>query len=212
MRKAIGIALLLLFGAALARGQDAPGVVPENLVADSLRAPKKEGFFKKNYPDPLKAGLMSLVVPGSGQIYNKSWWKVPLVYGALGGMAYLIKYNNEQYHRLEDAYQASLRGEDHEFSGTAIDKPESLRNIRDSFDKNRQLSWVGFIAVYVLNGVEAFVNAHLKNFDIDDSLSFQVRPDVLVIPAGNGLQTTLGIGVSIPLNGARQESRLPITR
>lgn len=200
MRKAIAALILILTGAVCSTAQEIAVQQIDSVLRDSMPVQEEKGFFKKDYPDPMKAGIMSLVIPGSGQIYNKTWWKVPLVYGALGGMGYLIKYNNEQYHRLEDAYQASLNGEDHEFTGSAIDKPESLRNIRDSFDKNRQLSWVGFIAVWVLNGVEAFVNAHLKNFDIDDSLSLNVQPEIQVVPMGNGVQTSLGIGISIPLN------------
>ena len=165
-------------------------------AVDSLaKEPEAQGFFKKNYPDPMKAGLMSLVIPGAGQAYNKRWWKVPLVYGALGGMIYAISWNTQQYNRFQTAYQASLKGEDNEFPGAT---PATLRAVRDGYDKNRQLSYVGFTFVYLLNGIEAFVDAHLQNFDISEDLSLKVRPEVGI--DAFTLQPVAGIGLSIPLH------------
>ncbi len=214
MKKALMVLLICLTGAGILPAQDP--IAADSLTRASappgedsltLADPPKEGFFKRNYPDPMKAGIMSLVIPGSGQIYNKSWWKVPLVYGALGGMVYLIQYNSEQYNRLETAYRASLNDEEHEFSGTAIDNPQSLRNIRDGFDKNRQLSWVGFVFVYILNGMEAFVDAHLQNFNIDDDLSLRLHPVIELAPGSTSLQPVMGLGVTIPLSSPGKSYR-----
>ena len=201
MKKIIAVAFLVccfLPSTVLAQEPDSTVIVIDSLTQTEAGDSARTGFFKKNYPDPKKAGLMSLVIPGSGQIYNKHWWKTPLIYGALGGMTYAIIWNTEQYNRLQTAYQAALKGEEHEFSGTAIDNPQSLRSIRDTYDKNRQLSYVGFAFVYLLNGIEAFVDAHLQNFDISEDLSIRVRPQ-LGIDALT-YQPVVGVGVSIPLN------------
>lgn len=173
---------------------DSTRILMDTIVSEAPEV--REGFFKKDYPDPKKAGLLSIVVPGAGQVYNKSWWKLPLVYGALGGMGYAIYWNTKNYRRFQDAYQAELKGEEHEFSDTQLNAT-SLKNIRDGYDKNRQLSYIGFVVVYLLNGVEAFVDAHLKNFDISDDLSLRVQPEIGIDPTSQ--QPVLGFGVQIPL-------------
>jgi len=150
-------------------------------------------FFKKDYPAPKKAMYLSLAFPGAGQAYNKSYWKMPLIYGAMGGVIFAIDYNNSRYQRLSTAYQLALKDQPHEFTGTAIDDTSALRNLRDQFDKNRQLSWIGLVAVHLLNAVDAFVDAHLLNFDISDDLSVGVQPNVDVNVATQ--TTAIGMGV-----------------
>ncbi len=177
-------------------GNFPPGAEAPVLPVDTVE--KKTGFFKKNYPDPMKAGGMSLVIPGSGQVYNGRWWKVPLIYGALGGMVYAIVWNTDQYNRFQTAYQLKLDDQPHEFSGTTFDNPQALRSIRDTYDKNRQLSYVGFVLVYLLNGIEAFVDAHLQNFDISEDLSLRLKPQLGIDALS--LQPVWGVGISIPLN------------
>jgi len=178
-----------------------PGNFPPG--ADSLVFPvdtveEKLGFFKKDYPDPMKAGIMSLVIPGAGQVYNGRWWKVPIVYAAMGGVVYAITWNTEQYNRFQTAYQLKLDDQPHEFTGTSFDNTQALRSIRDTYDKNRQLSYVGLVFVYLLNGIEAFVDAHLQNFDISEDLSLRMQPRLGLDALS--LQPMLGLGVSIPLN------------
>jgi len=160
---------------------------------------KKENWFSRDYPNPKKAALLSLIIPGAGQLYNKRWWKVPLVYGALAGMALVIDYNQSRYRRLRTALDLERQGLDHEFTGTTLDNISTLRTLRDSYDKNTQTAYVGFVLVYTLQAMEAFVDSHLKGFNVDDDLSMRVRPRVeFIAPLG---QPAVGVGVSIPLNG-----------
>ena len=174
-----------------------PAVVETQL--DSLNGKKKENWFNRDYPNPKKAALLSLILPGTGQLYNKRWWKAPLVYGAITGMVLVIDYNQSLYRRLRDALDLKRKGEEHEFTGTAIDNLSTLRNLRDSYDKNTQTAYVGLILVYTLQAMEAFVDAHLKGFDVNDDLGFRVKPDLdFVAPLG---QPVIGIGLTIPLNG-----------
>jgi len=140
----------------------------------AAQAPKIK--IKRPWPDPKRAVILSAVLPGAGQVYNKRWWKLPIVYGAFGGLTYAIIINTQQYDRLQTAYLLSLEGEEHEFTGTSIDSPNALRTLRDQFDKNRQLSYIGLFFAYVLTGVDAFVDAHLRRFNINDDLSLQATP------------------------------------
>ena len=131
----------------------------------------------------------------------------PLVYGAIGGVVYSIDYNTRQYKRLRDALVLKRMDEEHEFTGTSIDNVRSLQNLRDSFDKNRQLSYIGLVVVYALQAIEAFVDGHLQNFDTDEDISFKVRPTFEI-------QTDLGapvygLGLQIPLNKSKKTGLQP---
>lgn len=152
-------------------------------------------FFEEDYPSPRKAALLSLVIPGAGQAYNKRYWKMPIVYGAIGGLAYAIEYNGSRYKRLRTAYELALQEKPHEFTGTPIDNRTSLRNLRDQFDKNTQLSWIGLVAVQVLGAVDAFVDGHLLNFDISDDLSLGVKPEAQFLTFSQ--QAVPGVGICL---------------
>ena len=180
--------------------QDISSVTPtDSIVQTSATIDTTTSFQAYFAPKPKKALILSFVLPGAGQFYNKRWWKVPLVYGALGGMYAVVDYNQSLFRRFRDALDLKRQGLEHEFSGTQIDNERSLTTIRNGYDKNTQVSYFAFILVYSLQALEAFVDAHLKNFDMGDDLSFQVRPTMEVVPSFD--QPVMGIGLSIPLNG-----------
>ena len=209
--------LLLLFWALLASGQaptatEAPAdtaaiAEAEAAAPDTLPKPKRQNWFTQDYPSPRKAAILSLAIPGGGQIYNKRWWKLPLVYGAVVGMGLTIDHNQSNYRRLRDALELKRDTMEHEFSGTSIDNLQALRSLRDEFDKNTQMAYVGMFIVYTLQALEAFVDAHLKSFDVDDNIGMELKPTVDF----HGLSTpTIGLGVTIPLN--RKPPPLPVAR
>lgn len=175
----------------------------EEVLTDSLSPePEKTGFFnfKADYPNPKKAAFLSLALPGAGQIYNKRYWKLPLVYGALGGMVYLVDFNQSRFRRFRNALDLKRADMPHEFSGTRLDDVRTLRNLRDVYDKRTQVSYIGTVIVYALQAVEAFVDAHLKEFNVDDDLSLRLEPQIDMGPfPGSG--PTFGIGLTVPLNG-----------
>ncbi|MBL7792262.1 MAG: hypothetical protein JNK77_08055 [Saprospiraceae bacterium] len=160
--------LSLLLLPVLSRAQEAP-------PADTLPPVKDTLTLSEKWPVPRKALLWS-IAPGGGQIYNKRWWKLPLVYGAFAGIVYSIDYNQGRYRRLKTALALKLDGLDHEWTGTTLDNARTLRILRDKYDKNTQLSYVGIVLVYALQGIEAFTDAHLRNFDISDDLSMRIQP------------------------------------
>jgi hypothetical protein len=123
---------------------------------------------------PAKAAFYSAILPGLGQAYNKKYWKIPLVYGAMGTSLYFYSLNNTKYHDVRDAYKRRL-------SGYNDDNFQYLDNTRliaaqKFYQRNRDLSMLLTAAFYVLNIVDANVDAHLKQFNVNDKLS--LAPDV----------------------------------
>lgn len=166
---------------------------------DSL-TPKKKGFLyrtlKADYPNPNKALYLSLVVPAGGQLYNKRWWKAPIVWGGYAALIYAVDYNTSRYKRLQTAYLAELRKEAHEFSG--IYDAGDLKRLRDGFDKNKQLSYIGIFVLHIIQSAEAFVDCHLKTFDVSDDLSLRIKPSMQPVVASQ--YPALGLGVAFNLS------------
>ena len=131
-----------------------------------------------------KATTLSLICPGAGQIYNKSYWRAPIVWGGLASMIYVIDWNNRGFQRFKNAY--SLRadydtnpdkypnGSADEFRGRYT--ATFLKNLRDSNRRNRDLSILLTAGIYVFQAVDAHVDAHLKDFDISDNLTVDIQP------------------------------------
>ncbi len=132
-------------------------------------------FFTKNYPSPKKAVLLSLVLPGAGQIYNHSWWKVPIVYGGLGGMIWLINHNSTIYDARKTAYYNKQNNLPVEAPYTNYDA-YTLKFLRDDARSNLELSGIATGLVYLFITADAFVTAHLKKFDVSDDLSLKITP------------------------------------
>jgi hypothetical protein len=187
--------LILLFGGfTLNTWAQPPADSLNTLVVDTTEEKVPFFDFKSDYPNPNKAAILSFALPGAGQAYNKRWWKLPLVYGAFAGMFYAIDFNQGLYRRFRDALQLNLAGEEHEFSETVIDSPTALRGLRDQYDRNTQLSYIGTVLLYGIVAVEAFVDAHLLQFDIDEDLSMQIAPQVVPLPDEYG---SAGVAVII---------------
>lgn len=146
-------------------------------------------FIKKKVMNPLapsKAAFYSAILPGLGQIYNKRYWKLPIVYGAIGGSIYAYTWNNDNYQRFRTAFKSRQAGfTNDEFydlngdnaPGAAPDLDLSdLENQQERFQRDRDLWLVVAIGMYALNIIDANVDAHLKQFNIDDDLSFDFEP------------------------------------
>jgi hypothetical protein len=142
-----------------------------------------EVVAQKWIPNPGKALRLGLVLPGAGQIYDRRWWKLPLVYAAYGGIIYAIDYNQGWLNRFKTAFDAQVQNppEDHEFTPLGLNSTE-LKAFRDKFDKQLQLSYIGLIIAHGLVSMEAFVDAHLQSFDISDDLTLQVQPEISIDP------------------------------
>ena len=131
-----------------------------------------------------KATTLSTICPGAGQIYNRSYWKVPFVLGGFASMIYCIDWNNRGYQRFHKAY--SLLSDYAEHPENYPDGPTDefrgrysasfIKNLKDSYRRNRDLCIILTGALYILNIIDAHVDAHLKDYDISDDLTFNVEP------------------------------------
>ncbi len=127
-----------------------------------------------------KATLLSTFLPGAGQVYNRKVWKVPIIYAAFAGMGYLVKTNHDNYKKYNNALIARLDGDsttvDTKYEGVYTDA--NLRSLSDYYHRNRDLSIAVTALVYVLNIIDAHVDAHLFTFNTDDNLSMTIDPQL----------------------------------
>ncbi|MDG2194143.1 MAG: DUF5683 domain-containing protein [Polaribacter sp.] len=124
---------------------------------------------------PAKAAFYSAVFPGMGQLYNKKYWKAPIVWGALGTSIYFYITNNEEYDRYRTAFKIREAGLQDEFTnddGTILISRNGLINAQKVLKKNRDLSLLTTVLLYVLQVVEASVDAHLLQFNTNDNITF----------------------------------------
>jgi len=132
---------------------------------------------KSNDIDPLtpaKAAFYSAILPGLGQAYNKKYWKIPIVYGAIGVSLYYYIDSNQKYHQYRDAYKRRLEGfTDDEFSYLDEDR---LISAQKFYQRNRDLSALFVVGFYVLNIIDANVDAALIQFNVNENLS--MRPNI----------------------------------
>lgn len=125
-----------------------------------------------------KATILSTILPGAGQVYNNKYWKVPLVYAALGATAYYINYNNKNFKQYNDAL---IRRYDTDTTNEAYTEisNDNLRILSDGYRRNRDLSFAAATIVYVLNIIDAHVDAHLFTFNVNDDLSLKIEPTIV---------------------------------
>ena len=148
-----------------------------------------KGEKKAIYSSARKATLMSACLPGLGQIYNKKYWKAPVIYVALGGLSYWGISNHNKY----SYYSKNLRAENDEDASTINDSKYSSDQLitqKRYYRKFRDIAIMAGALVYLVNIIDANVDAHLKTFDVSDDLSLQIKP-YSAIGYNNKLQTGL---------------------
>ena len=197
MKKFFSIFLFFCFGFIFSQVNPNDTIRVDNLPKDSIPAAKPLSenqilgeIDQKNAPpktykySPTKAGLYSAVLPGLGQFYNKKYWKIPLVWGAVGTGVGIALWNDRQYKRYRNAFVAELNGMPHEFSGIkGIDK-NVLGNAQDRSKRQRDYA-IGITAlIYILNIMDAVVDAHLYEGRHDPDLA--ITPTVIGDQFGDG--------------------------
>ena len=143
---------------------------------------------------PSKAAFYSAILPGLGQIYNKRYWKAPIVWGAMGTGIYVYSFNNTEYRRARNAFKRRLAGfEDDEFfdlngDGVGPDvSSEALQSAQENAQRDRDLALVITIALYALNIIDANVDSHLKQYNVSDDLAVDFNPVIDINPFTNDL-------------------------
>ncbi|CAL65780.1 DUF5683 domain-containing protein [Christiangramia forsetii] len=153
--------------------QDSLAITSENASKKEL---KEKDYEPYNALAPAKAAFYSAILPGLGQAYNGSYWKIPIAYGGLGTGVYFYLKNDKDYDRYRDAYKNRLAGRPDEFTvdGKQRITTDGLIRAQELFQKNKEISILVTVGVYILNIIDANVEAHLRQFNVDEDLS--VKP------------------------------------
>lgn len=154
-----------------------------------------------NYPSDMshiqKATTLSLVCPGAGQIYNGSYWKLPIVVAGMASMVYVIDWNQRGYDRFKTAYDLATDGDDTTVGEFPNTSEESLRSIKNAYRRNRDLAIIGTVAVYLVQVADAHIDAHMQAYDISDNLSMEIRPQITQTAGPNGFSNQVGFNISM---------------
>lgn len=177
------------------------------IVGDSVAKRVKRDWSTWR-PNPKRAMWLALVIPGGGQIYNRKYWKLPIVYGGFVGCAYAMRWNNQMYKDYSQAYMDLMDDDPKTESynqflhlGAVIDEnnisryEKLFKNRKDKYRRWRDLSFFALVGVYALSVVDAYVDASLSEFDLSDDLSLRVEPAIINNPTGRDRirQNALGI-------------------
>ena len=184
----------------------------DSLLAQPI-AKAQQQVQKAFVPKPTKALWFSLVLPGAGQIYNRKYWKLPIIYGGFLGCAYALTWNQMMYRDYSQAYLDIMDDDPntksyldmlpprYDITGREDQFKKIFKRKKDFYRRYRDLSAFCFIGVYLLSVVDAYVDAQLSEFDISPDLSMKVEPAVIGTPKLMGGTTTgraaYGVGCSL---------------
>ena len=192
-----------------------------NVVEDStsLVVKKKPRKMKEKRdwstwkPNPQRALWLALVLPGAGQIYNRKFWKLPIIYGGFLGCIYALTWNNMMYKDYSQAYLDIMDDDPGTASynkflhlGNTVTKDneerykEIFRSRKDKYRRWRDMSFFVMLGVYAISVIDAYVDAELSVFDISNDLSLTIEPAVIPNHGGGSLLDRQSLGVSCKLN------------
>lgn len=167
--------------------------------SDTLRFNVTDSILKPVH-SPTRAAILSAVFPGMGQVYNKKYWKLILVYGGLGAFGYFVNHWDSKYNEYLNGYINFSKYHDrtaiqhlkyiNQIVGSDQLIIDNLRRSKDQYRRWRDLNALGFLGIYILNIVDATVDAYFFNYDISNDLSLKIRPTLLNSVANSG---TFGI-------------------
>lgn len=173
-RNSILFIIFLLFVGQIYAQEDSLSVSAEKLI-------KEQAYEPYDPLSPARAAFYSAVLPGLGQAYNGKYWKIPVVYTALGIGVYFYLSNDDQYDRYRDAYKSRLAGKtDDEFSdanGTPNVSTNGLIEAQRFYQRNKEISVMVTLGLYALNIIDANVDAHLQQFNVSEDLSLKPAVD-----------------------------------
>ncbi|MBI6119836.1 DUF5683 domain-containing protein [Salegentibacter maritimus] len=166
--RVLSVLFFLLFVCKLTAQKDSLSL--ENTeIKDSIS--KEKDYKPYNALAPAKAAFYSAILPGLGQAYNGRYWKIPIAYAGLGVGVYFYINNDKEWNRYRDAYKDRLAGREDEF-GDRI-STEALVRAQEFYRRNKEISLLVIAGVYVLNIIDANVDAHLQQFNVSEDLSLK---------------------------------------
>lgn len=164
------------FGVKLLAQSDSLSVKVKDTLPQTVQVKKT---WNTDPLSPARAAFYSAILPGLGQAYNKSYWKIPIVYLAIGIPTYLYVINDKELDRYRTAYKRRLDGltDDEFYAGRTDGNPrlstDALRRAQDTYRRNKEMAMLFAIGFYALNIIEANVDAHLKQFNVNENLSLE---------------------------------------
>jgi hypothetical protein len=184
------------------------------LLSDSLvTAASKVKVRKPFVPDPIRSLWLSLVFPGAGQIYNRKYWKLPIIYGGFLGCTYALSWNNQMLSDYSQAYLDIMDNDPttdsyNKFLHLGVEITESneqrykdlFKSRKDKYRRWRDLSFFVMLGVYAFSVIDAYVDAELSEFDISKDLSLKISPVVIPNHSGGNLLQAQSLGISCSLN------------
>lgn len=178
-----------------------------NLTLDSLAKSQPITIPVVFKPDPQKSLWYAIIFPGLGQIYNRQYWKVPIVYGGVAGLTYAISWNGKYYRDYSRGYRDIMDSDPNTKSYEkllpySIDPSSSeaknlMKSRQNTYRRYRDLSIVGAVAFYAITVIDAYVDAQLADFDISPDLSMQVAPTLFQTP--NSYKPSVGVQLNFNL-------------
>lgn len=168
------ILFIFLFTFSVSNAQQ-DSLVVDPVTKNSGKEKKEKDYAEYNALAPAKAAFYSAILPGLGQAYNGSYWKIPIAYGGIATGIYFYKQNDQQYDRYRDAYKDRLAGRIDEFTvnGQQRISTDGLRRAQELYQKNKEISILVTVGVYILNIIDANVEAHLRQFNVDEDLTLK---------------------------------------
>ena len=183
------------------------------IVVDTTFQHKEVDKWSTWRPDPKRALWLALVIPGGGQIYNRKYWKLPIVYGGFIGCMYAMSWNNTMYKDYSQAYLDLMDNDPGTQSynqflhlGMQITPAnenrykEIFRKRKDRFRRWRDMSFFVMVGVYALSVIDAYVDAELSVFDISDDLSLRIEPTIMNNRSSGNLIDNSSVGLQCSLN------------
>lgn len=172
----------------------------DSLVVGDIFQEKPDRIFS---PDPLKSAMFSAVLPGMGQIYNRKYWKVPIVYAGFATLTWYSMFTHEQFIRYRNAFDYRTDGNPgtiDEFADDLRYTPDVLTRFKDYYRRQRDRTYIWTALFYALTMIDATVDAHLFEFDVGEDIGVRVGPSLQGMDrpmAGNRGQMGMGIRFSI---------------
>lgn len=191
---------------------EADSVLLGDVLGDTLNVKPKRDWSTWR-PSPQRALWLALVIPGGGQIYNRKYWKLPIVYGGMMGCLYAMNWNNMMYKDYSQAYLDIMDSDPNTQSynkflhlGKQIDSSNEERykkifkSRKDKYRRWRDLSFFCLLGVYAISVIDAYVDAELSEFDISRDLSLKVEPAVINNNSSRNVFEASSVGVQCSLN------------
>ena len=162
--------------------------IVDSLLTNGIKKKRNKASFK---PDPIRSMWMALVLPGGGQIYNRKFWKLPIIYGGFLGCTYALTWNNQMLKDYSQAYLDIMDDDPntksyegmlpmgYSIAGKEDRFKEIFKNKKDHFRRYRDLSIFAFVGVYLISVIDAYVDAELSTFDISHDLSLKLEPAII---------------------------------